>query len=127
MRVLVCGSRKWSDKQRIQDELRKLPIGTVIIEGGARGADELAAKVAKELGFKVKEYSANWERYGRAAGPIRNKQMLDGGKPDIIYAFHTNIMKSKGTLNMLKQGFKKGIPYKLFNKRREKWRESRRI
>ena len=46
-------------------------------------------------------YPADWKKYGRAAGPIRNLQMLDNGKPDICYAFHDCIEKSKGTKDMV--------------------------
>ena len=101
MRVLVCGSRNWTDRQMIMDVLKDLPKDTVIIEGEAPGADSLAASVAEELGFEVVRFPADWARYGRSAGPVRNKQMLVEGKPDQVIAFSDDLEKSTGTLNMV--------------------------
>jgi len=121
MRVLCCGDRNWSSFNIIRRELEKLPKDTEIIQGCANGADTMSAKIAKVLGLKLVSskdnntvinkhgFPANWNKYGKAAGPIRNKQMLDEGKPDIVLAFHTNIEKSKGTKNMIEQAKKRGI------------------
>jgi len=70
--------------------------------------DVTADKVARRLEFKVIVVPADWNKYGRAAGPIRNKQMLNL-EPHILYAFHTNIGTSKGTKNMMSQAKDKGI------------------
>jgi hypothetical protein len=101
MRVLVCGDRHWVDRAAIKRELRKFPANTVIIEGEAKGADSLARDVALELGFKVLSFPADWDKYHRAAGPIRNRQMLTEGKPDLVLAFHQDLTRSKGTKNMV--------------------------
>ena len=79
MRVLICGDRHWVDQIKIRKRLISLclPPDSIIIHGGARGADLIAGKEAKKLGIRVMEFKADWERYGKAAGPIRNKQMLD--------------------------------------------------
>lgn len=109
MRVLFCGSRNWTDQVAILNALNELPADTVIIHGGARGADEMAGKMAEDiLGLEVEVYEADWERYGRAAGPIRNKQMLDEGKPGLVIAF----LKpgSKGTKHMIKIAREAKIP-----------------
>jgi hypothetical protein len=58
-----------------------------IIAGGARGADSLAADWAAVNNTNYKEYPAQWEKYGRRAGYLRNKQMLDEGKPELVIAF----------------------------------------
>ena len=60
-------------------------------------------------GYKYEDYPADWDRFGRAAGPIRNKQMLDEGKPTLVIAVHEDISKSKGTKNMVEQAEKRGI------------------
>jgi len=73
MRVLVCGARHWTDARAIGLCLAKLPVGTVIVEGEARGADLLGRAEAEKLGFAVDPHPAEWARYGRAAGPIRNQ------------------------------------------------------
>jgi len=114
MRVLVCGSRDWELISLIRQELSKLDRGAVIIHGACRGADSIAGIAAQELGLRVREFPADWGRYGRAAGPIRNKQMLDEGKPDVVWAFHENFLKSKGTRNMVDLAMGEKIPVILF-------------
>ena len=72
-RVLICGSRDYTNRVQISVIVSCLPPGTTIIEGGARGADALAKQVAGFQGLPLEEYPANWEKFGVAAGPIRNK------------------------------------------------------
>lgn len=116
MRILVCGDRHWTNRIAIHGQLATLPKGTVIIEGAASGADQIAGFCARSLGFDVQEFPANWAKYGRAAGPIRNKQMLTEGKPDQVWAFHADIASSKGTANMVAQSKAAGIPVTIFEK-----------
>jgi len=115
LRVLVCGSRDWDDAKFINRHLRQLPRGTTIIEGAARGADSIAAQAAEHLGFEIEEYPAEWKKYDKAAGHIRNQQMLDEGKPDVVIAFSKDIYNSKGTLNMVKRAKKAGLPIKILS------------
>lgn len=116
MKILICGDRNWTDKQRIKEVLRKHlshlsdPNEALIIHGAARGADSLGGKVAAELGCRVKTYPALWTRYGKGAGPIRNQHMLDCEHPDLCLAFHSNISESKGTADMLRRCRKAGVP-----------------
>jgi hypothetical protein len=102
MRVLVCGDRNWTDKQKIKDRLSQLPQWAIIVEGEARGADSLARECAEELGMEIEAYPANWKKYGKAAGPVRNQQMLDSGI-DLVIAFHPYITSSKGTKDMVRR------------------------
>ncbi|GAH58612.1 unnamed protein product [marine sediment metagenome] len=81
-----------------------------MIQGMCRGADLIGKNAALKHGLSVEDYPAKWEKHGDAAGPIRNAQMLKEGKPDIVYAFHSNISLSKGTKNMIKQAKEKRIP-----------------
>lgn len=115
MRVLVCGDRAWSDRAPIERELRGLPEGTVVIHGGCRGADRLAGQVASELSFGVEEFPAEWHRYGRAAGPIRNRRMLEEGKPDLVLAFHPDLSRSRGTRDMVDRARKAGVEVRVFS------------
>lgn len=106
MRVLICGSRHWKDKDllyRLLDHVHYYDTDMLIIHGNARGADTLAGAWAVSHAVPCEVYPAQWETYGKAAGPIRNREMLDKANPDVIYAFHDEIGKSKGTLNMIKQ------------------------
>ena len=108
-RILICGDRNWTNYTAIENLVSKLPTGSVIIQGEANGADALAKHAGLFYGHTVESYPANWNEYGLAAGPMRNKQMLDEGKPDIVYAFHPNLDKSKGTRDMVKQAMRRGI------------------
>lgn len=109
MRVLICGDRHWIDIKAIENIILKLKYIATIIEGEAAGADSLSRVIAVKLNIPVQRYYADWLKYGKAAGMIRNKQMLDEGKPNIIIAFHDDIVNSKGTKNMLDIGIKAGI------------------
>ena len=115
MTVLVCGDRNWSSLAAIRRRLRALPPDTVVIEGEARGADTLARVAAQELGFRVRKFPARWSEYGRAAGPIRNQQMLDAG-PDLVLAFHADLAHSKGTADMVRRATKAGLPVRVYTR-----------
>ncbi|MFI5405141.1 MAG: SLOG family protein [Nitrososphaerales archaeon] len=108
MKILICGDRHWSNYWAIYDVISRLDRSSVIIHGAAKGADTTAGIIAKKLGFEVVSVPAEWEKYGRAAGPIRNKVMLDMN-PDLVLAFHTDIENSKGTKNMVEIAKKKGV------------------
>ena len=69
----------------------------IIVSGGARGADAIGERYAKENGFAVEKYPADWEKYGKSAGPIRNKQMAEIS--DYVICFWNE--KSKGTKSMI--------------------------
>ena len=109
MRVLICGDRNWKNWGAIKKVVNNLPDDAVVIQGMCRGADLMSRYIAVKRGLSVEDYPADWDTYGRAAGPIRNKQMLDEGKPDIVYAFHPDLENSKGTKNMVNQAKKYGI------------------
>lgn len=107
MIVLVCGSRKWRDIHAIRMRLLKLPPDCEIIHGAARGADMIAAALATDFGFTVRAFPADWDRHGKAAGPIRNLAMLDE-RPDLVVAFQVG--ESSGTQHTINEARKRGIP-----------------
>lgn len=76
MKVLVFGSRAWTDVELITNRLTRLPQDTVLIHGAACGADTIAGVIGEALGFTVMSYPADWETHGKQAGPIRNQLML---------------------------------------------------
>lgn len=106
MRVLVCGSRHFNNKDLMEDILNDYNVSTVI-EGEARGADTLARRYAERHGIPVDRYPALWDKHGKAAGPIRNAQMLTEGKPELVIAFRGP--NSRGTQNMIDQAKKAGV------------------
>lgn len=104
-RVLVTGSRDYTNRPKVYRVLRNYHARhgiSLIIEGGARGADRFAHDWAIENGVPVATFPADWARYGRAAGPVRNKEMLEIGQPDIVFAFPLGELRNtKGTKNMV--------------------------
>ena len=89
MRILVCGGRDYKNESRVNEVLREyLDIKDLVIcQGEARGADRLAKEWAKTYGVECIGYPANWNRDSKAAGPIRNRQMLNEFKPNLVIAF----------------------------------------
>lgn len=113
MRVLICGDRHWSDEETIENYIKTLPPRSVVIQGMCKGADRIARRLALKYGHSEMPFSAKWGKYGRAAGPKRNTEMLDEGDPDLVVAFHDNIEESKGTKDMIEQTRNRGITYKI--------------
>jgi YspA, cpYpsA-related SLOG family len=113
LRVIFCGDRNWSDRGWITQVMTALKdnLGNfTVIEGEARGADSIARDVAESLGLPVLKFPADWDKYRKAAGPIRNNQMLTEGRADGVVAFHLDIQQSKGTTNMIIQARTAGRP-----------------
>ena len=111
MRILVCGGRDFDDYNLLSRTLHEviqstvkspdenMYENTVIIHGWAKGADTMADRWAFTNNIKVKRHAANWNKYGKAAGPIRNGVMLKTEKPDLVVAFPGDI----GTADMVTQ------------------------
>jgi hypothetical protein len=117
MVILVCGDRNWNAPElivmkliEIQDEPRHMDEGLYLIHGDCRGADKQAAMIAEDLHWTVYAVPAEWEKYGRAAGPKRNQKMIDEYRPSRVIAFHDDIEHSKGTKDMVARAKKAGIP-----------------
>ena len=113
MVVLVCGDRFWQDAHTIRRVLAGLGPDTVV-HGGAPGADRLAGVVAAGLGLSVRAYPAQWHQYGRAAGPLRNQEMLADARPDLVLAFHRNLARSRGTGDMVRRAQAAGVQVRVF-------------
>lgn len=85
-KVIVTGGRNYKNKQFLFEKLDELNAN-FIIEGGANGADALAREYVTEKRLQGKTYYADWDTYGRSAGPIRNKEMLESNKDAIVVVF----------------------------------------
>lgn len=108
VRVLVCGGRDFQDTHYLYktlDTYHKVNQIDVIIEGGARGADRIAGYWARKNKVDLLIYPAQWNLHGKGAGPIRNQQMLDEGKPNVVIAF----AGGKGTADMVKRAKAAGV------------------
>jgi predicted Rossmann-fold nucleotide-binding protein len=102
-RILICGGRDFNDweffrdkmeeiarkcfERTVEDEYLNYLYAVTIICGGANGVDAMAEEWAMVNWASLYVFKADWEKHGKAAGPIRNQQMLDEGKPDLVIAF----------------------------------------
>lgn len=92
MRVLVCGGRDYHNADAVWGALDAV-LKTckhdymTIIQGAARGADQLAVAWCLDRSVPYDSYKADWTKHGMAAGPKRNQRMIDEGKPDLVIAF----------------------------------------
>lgn len=106
MRIIVCGGRNYRDSGRIyltlEEYVREEPS---IVHGAALGADSLAGREAAALGLSIEPRPAEWDRHGKAAGPIRNQEMVDAGA-DLLIAFGGGV----GTADCIRRARKAGIP-----------------
>ena len=110
LHVLCCGGRKYRNTDRVfraLDKLRKLNPSKrlLIIEGGATGADDLCAIYSNVNKLPHLRMPAEWEKLGKRAGQVRNKQMLDVVEVDCVVAFPGG----DGTANMVAEARKRGI------------------
>ena len=85
-----------------------------MIHGGCSGADKISGDIGIKLGLKVIVFPAQWKKHGKRAGSLRNTQMLDKGRPDLVLAFHSDIEHSKGTKNMISQAKERNIQVILY-------------
>lgn len=113
-RVLVTGSREWDDMQELRYALihaAALRLDSVVIVHGAcpSGADAMAAEWARDYGVQAEEHPADWDGCGKAAGFIRNAEMVSLGA-DLCLAFYKQGAGNKGTHHCASQAEKAGIP-----------------
>ena len=108
MKVLVCGGRDYKDWNFFKEVMlathRRRQI-TSIIHGNALGADTMAQIWAEREKIEVTKFQAEWRKYGKRAGPLRNARMLSDGKPDLVIAFPGG----RGTSDMIKQAKAAGV------------------
>ena len=114
-RVVIAGCRDYDNyteaKLYIDFCLSKIKKehDIIIVSGGASGADALGERYAKENGFEIERHPADWLKYGRSAGPRRNKQMADVA--DFVICFWNG--KSKGTMSMIDYAKKSNKPVRI--------------
>lgn len=112
-RVIVCGSRRWHDRELIAHVLSELQIERgwtpLIVHGATRGADRIADEEAGKLGFLTEPHPADWERHGKAAGPIRNEEMAQAGAA-LCIVFWDGKVSHSGTMDMVRRAYQHGIP-----------------
>lgn len=107
-RVIVCGGRSYRNQSRLWRVLDAYHARfgiEFLIQGSADGADYLAWQWAEDRNVPVGSYPARWDEHGKAAGPIRNREMLTEGKPDVVLAFPGG----PGSRNMVAQAENAGV------------------
>lgn len=109
-RIAVVGSRDYPDLDKVVAFVRSLPRDTVIITGGARGVDRLAELTAIGMHIQVVVHRADWTKNGRAAGPMRNAEIVDDC--DELVAFWTGT--SPGTLDSIRKAACAGKAVRIF-------------
>ena len=114
-RVVIAGCRDYNNYDEAKSyidfclsNIRK-ENNIVIVSGCASGADALGERYAKENGFKVEKYPADWKTYGKSAGPMRNKQMAE--VCDCVICFWDG--KSRGTKSMIEYAKEFNKPVKM--------------
>jgi hypothetical protein len=116
MKIAIIGSREkyladpTAVRRQVLGFVADLPRDTTIVSGGARGVDSYAAEAARIAGLTFELLLADWDKYGKSAGAIRNKLVIDAA--DRIVAFWDG--ESPGTYNALKQAKAAGKPFQVF-------------
>ena len=110
-RVIIAGTRDFSDYQLLRDKCdailsaKRQDSNIVVISGTARGADRLGERYARERGYEIRQFPADWLNDEKKAGPIRNAKMADNA--DALIAFWDG--QSRGTKNMIDTAKRKGL------------------
>lgn len=113
MRIIITGCRDWYipdvAESVVARMIRMHGPGIVIINGGAPGVDTSFREACDELDVACETYEADWDRYGKGAGPRRNAAMLTAGA-DMVVAFHRDLATSRGTGDMARRALAAGVP-----------------
>ncbi|MBS9525908.1 DUF2493 domain-containing protein [Litoribacter alkaliphilus] len=113
MKVIIAGGRTFQDYPLLLakcDEALKLHSEIEIVSGTAKGTDQLGERYAKEKGYTVRKFPADWKRFGKRAGYLRNEEMAKYA--DALIAFWDG--ESKGTGHMIDLAKKHGLKIKIF-------------
>ena len=120
-RLLVTGSRDWSDVEVIATELQfiaKKYNNVVLVSGHAIGADRIAEEIAVGLGWVVEIHEPDWKLHGQSAGFKRNTTMLDTDVQAVL-AFHKD--NSKGTADTIKKAKERKVPTRVLVEETPQW------
>ena len=115
MKIIIAGSRYITDINVVLDAIKESPFRTrisQIVHGGCRGVDELAGEIATEQKISIMVFPADWDKYGKASGPIRNQKMS-------IYADGLIAIpgpQSKGTWDMIQKMQDQNKPVFIYKK-----------
>ena len=111
MKVAIIGSRTYPDLEKVREYVRKLSQDDIIISGGAKGVDETAEDEARKLGMEVISIPAEWDKYGKRAGLMRNDIIV--AMADCVVAFWDGV--SRGTKYTIDKAKEKNVITQVFN------------
>lgn len=104
LKAIVCGGRNWRGRAAVWRVLSQIQPTSVIEGGCPTGADKYAREWARDHSVGLLTVPAEWDKYGKAAGPLRNKRML-AEAPDVVIAFPGG----RGTADMVRQARAAGV------------------
>lgn len=114
-RIVIAGCRNYNNYEEAKEYIDKCILNIkkdntlVFVSGNCQGADMLGERYAKENSFQLEKYPAEWDKYGKSAGPKRNKKMASIG--DYIICFWDG--KSRGTKSMIEYAQKLNKPLRI--------------
>jgi hypothetical protein len=109
--IVLSGSRDFNDLPTVRAVLEGIHTNepdTIVRVGDARGLDALVRTVAHRLGITLEVHVADWSKYGRAAGHVRNREMIEGAK--VLLAFYGPNGRTPGTANAMWNALSLGVP-----------------
>lgn len=113
MRVLVCGGRDFDQAKALGRALTALHAErpfSLIVTGGAAGADYWAGRWAAHERLPLCTFPPHWKTMGKRAGPVRNGWMLEFARPELVVAFpRANGRIGEGTADMTRQAIAAGV------------------
>lgn len=115
-KIIIAGGRDFNDYELLKEKcsyyLKDKGKEVTIISGTAKGADTLGEKFASEMGYEIERHPADWDKYGKRAGYLRNEEMAKSDA-DALIAFWDG--KSKGTKHMIDIATREGLIIKIVN------------
>lgn len=122
MKLLITGDALWTDSKFIENEFysfyKLYPTWErfIILNcGRIKGADTNARGIARRYDLESMTFRTNYEKYGKVADKIRNTQVIEDGKPSLIWIFHSKIETSKSFQDLIQKAKKRKITIKIFS------------
>ena len=112
MKIAIVGSRKFKRLDAVREFVEKLPEGTVVVTGGAKGVDRVAEMAAAGCGLETVVFLPKWAKYGKRAGFVRNERIVE--MVDEVVAFWDG--ESKGTEHTIGLARESGKPVRVYGK-----------